>query len=198
MNSRSLISWCGALVLSACATMTPPYTEIPAGPVSVGGLQLAVDAGWNRPTAVTKGAVYWTRDGAGLDRIVVFPDIGDGQSLLPARSKSEPYPSFRATMLPNEIVALVESTLSKSFGEGETLVTSSGLRPQTFGGHKGFGFDLALSFSDGPDQRGLAGGFVADGKLELVVYLGAIPYYYDLHRERAARIIESTRLAAAP
>jgi hypothetical protein len=204
MNIRSMLGCCAVLLLTGCAT-TPPYTELPAGPVTVGSVRFDVDAGWNVAAPkiwlvsngvlrVQEGGPYWTRDGQQLDQIIVYPDIRDGEALEKKAPKQAAYPAFRANMLPNEIVALVESTLTKVFGEGDALVTSSGLRPQKFGDQKGFAFDLALSVSNGPDYKGLVGGFVADGKLQLAVYLGAVPYYFDLHRESAARIIASARL----
>jgi hypothetical protein len=197
MNLRRLIGCCGVLWLCACAT-APAYVEIPAGPVTIGSLQLEVDAGWNGPSRTPEGAVQWTRDGVLLDRVIVFSDIADGATLVQSASKQAAYPPFRGNMLPNEISALVEATLTKLYGEGDALVTSSGLRPQTFGTTKGFAFDVAVKLANGPDYRGLVGGFVANGKLELVVYLAAVPYYFDLHRERAANVIASARLGANP
>jgi hypothetical protein len=203
-----MILWCGLLLLTGCAT-APPYTELPAGPVTVGSLRFDVDSGWNAAGPkvlfvtngtfrVQEGGPYWTRDGQVLDEIIVYPDIRDGETLEKKAPKQAAYPVFRASMLPNEVVELVESTLTKNFGEGAVLVTSSGLRPQNFGAQKGFAFDLALSASNGPDYRGLAGGFVADGKLQLAVYLAAVPYYFELHKDSAARVIASARLATNP
>ena len=191
MKIRSMLGWCAVLLVTGCAT-TPPYTELPAGPATVGSLRFDVDAGWN----VASGGNYWTRDGLKLDVIIIYPDVLGGEALEKKAPKQAAYPVFQANMLPNEIVALVESTLTKVFGEGGALVTSKGLRPQDFGGQKGFAFDLAVSSSNGPDYRGLAGGFVADGKLQLAVYLGAVPYYFDLHHDSAARIIASAKLGA--
>ena len=193
MNVRSMLGRCAVLLLAGCAT-TAPVLEIPAGPVTVGSLQFEVDRGWN----ASEPKILWTQDGPRLDAVVVYSDVREGEALERKAPKQAAYPVFRANMLPNEVAGLVESTLTKMFGEGEALVTSSGLRPQNFGAQKGFAFDLAVSVSDGPDYRGLAGGFVADGKLQLVMYLGAVPYYFDLRRDSAARIIASARLASSP
>ena len=190
MNVRWMVVGCALASLAGCAGN--PMVELPAGPVTVGALQLDADAGWN----AGGNKLLWTQDGPRLDALLIYADIHDGEPLEKKAPKQAAYPPFRSNMLPNEIVAVVESTLTKVFGEGAAVVTSSGLKPQNFGSHKGFAFELAVAAAHGPDYRGIVGGFVANGTLQIVVYLGAVPYYFDLRRDSAARVIASARLAA--
>jgi len=195
-----LLSMLIVTMVAGCAA-TAPYSLLETGPVTVGTLQVDADAGWNAAAPALlryqrQGAATWTRDGLLLNRMILIPDIGAGETLFKEPNKTAVYPRFRSDMLPHEVAALVESSLTKIFGEGETLTSSTNLRPATYGGVDGFAFEVALSFSDGPDYRGDVGGFIADGRLNLVIYLGAVPYYYDQHRERAERIIASTRRVA--
>lgn len=181
------------LSLAGCATS--PYRLVPPGPVTAGTLSFTADDGWNAlsGTSLKKNAGVWTRDGELLNRLIVLPDIEPGKTLFERPDEKAAIPPFRSDMLPHEIADLVESWLSKGFGEGETLVESSGLRPAAYGDQKGFAFDLALSLSEGPDYRGLVGGFVADGRLNLVIFLGALPYYFDRDSDLAAHLIASAR-----
>jgi hypothetical protein len=185
------------LLLSGCATT--PYRLVQPGPISAGTLTVTADGGWNALSGTTlkKNAGVWTRDGELLNRLIVLPDIESGKTLFERTDPKAAIPPFRSDMLPHEIAELVESWLSKAFGEGETLVQSSGLRPATYGDQQGFAFDLELSLSDGPDYRGIAGGFVVDGRLNLVIFLGAEPHYFDRDKEGAARLIASARHVSA-
>jgi hypothetical protein len=159
---------------------------------------VTADAGWNAAsnTDLKKGGVIWTRDGTLLNRLVLVPDIEPGGTLFEDAPKEASFPPFRADMLPHEIEALVSTWISKAFGEGESLVETSGLRPAPHGDARGFAFDLTLSLSEGPDYRGLVGGYVADGKLSLLIFFGATPHSFDRDRDRVAQLIASAHRVA--
>jgi len=199
MRSRWLIAACLAgLLLAGCAA-TAPYRLIAPGPVIAGSLSVTADPGWNALGTIRlkKDAELWTRDGELLNRLIILPGIETGGTLFEKPDEKEAIPPFRADMLPHEIAELVESWLTKGFGEGESLVQSTGLRPATYGDRKGFAFDLTLALNDGPDYQGIGGGFVVDGRLNLVIFLAAVPYYFDRDREGAAALIASARHVAA-
>jgi hypothetical protein len=50
--------------------------------------------------------------------------------------------------------------------------------------------DVEAAVTDGPDYKGLAGAFVADSQLYLVLYLAAVPYYYEKNLGEAESIIK--------
>jgi hypothetical protein len=174
-----------------------PYTRVAAGPVAVGSMNVTADEGWNASayTDLKKGGVLWTRDGVLLNRLVLVPDIEAGGTLFEKPPKQAAFPPFRADMLPHEIEALLASWLTKAFGEGDSMVETSGLRPVRYGDARGFAFDLRLELSEGPAYRGLAGGYVTDGKLSLVVFIAATPHYFERDAERIAQLIASVRPA---
>jgi len=191
-----------AAIAAGCQTVEPPYRLVSAGSVTVGGLTVTAGDGWNE-NARTKanfngpGAV-WTRDGMRLDYLIVIPAVADGSGIFKEPNAKVVYPKFHATMLPNEIVTLIEASLTRHvFGEGRSVVASSNLRPAPYGADKGFAFDVSVTVSDGPDRQGVVGGFVADGKLNLVMFLAAVPYYWDKDRERAETVIASARRSSA-
>ena len=58
-------------------------------------------------------------------------------------------------------------------------------------------FDMQVTVSDGPDYKGVAGALVVDQKLNLIIFLGAEPYYYQKHLQDALLIIKGARVKAA-
>lgn len=196
MRRAIALVWAAAL-LGGCAA----YTRVPAGAVAVGDLQLTPVSAWNKaPPPVLpharKGSAVWTLDGLLLDRLVIIPAVPDGEPLFEDREGDAALPTFAATMLPNELVELTESSVVKLMGEGSAAVSTSNLRPHRYGAHAGILLDLDASVSDGPDYKGLAGAFVASRQLYFMLYLAATPYYYDLHLPEAEAIIKSAVVIA--
>ena len=182
------------LLLSGCAT---GYTLVSPGAVSVSGIELNADSGWNRvpnqQLSWARGATQvWTRNGLSLDRLVVIPDVGAGESIYRIASNTD-YPVFRAGMSNDDIVELVDKTIEVAQGGNHTVVTTQQVRTQRFGADDGVLFDLHAVVHDGPDYHGLAGAFVSDGKLNIVYFLGASPYYYESQADSAEAIIASAR-----
>jgi len=195
---RNAIAIAAALAVAGCASMS--YTLVAPGTVNVGDLQVAAAQSWNRaPTGTTasrKDAQVWTRDGMLLDRLIMIPAVPDGQPIFQTNDKQAALPPFRSDMLPNELEELTESSITKLFGEGEASVETSNLRPQRFGEDRGVMFNMDIKVTDSPDYRGLAGAFVADGKLYLMMYIAADPYYYEKHRADAEALIAGAKRVA--
>jgi hypothetical protein len=168
---------------------------------TVGELQVTASGAWNSaPRSLAPSSrdtsQTWTRDGLILDRLMIIPGVADGEALLYSREKTAALPVFRADMLPNEIEELVESTIVKLFGEGSAAVDTRNLRPQSFGEIGGFTFDLEVQVTESPDYGGIAGAFVEGGKLNLIMYFAARPYYFDKHRADVEALILSATLQA--
>ncbi len=197
--SRPLAAFLLLMVMSGCVPQA--FTLVTPGAVTVGSVTIQVEAGWNEvnPAYVAylrKGGATWTRDGLLLNRIIVVPSTAAGEPLFKEPKASAAYPKFRADMLPHEVAAFVESSLTKIAGEGEVLATSSNLRPARYGDAPGIVFDISLSFADAPEQRGVVGAFVIDDQLSFVAYLGAHPYYSERDRSRGEAIVASARRIA--
>ncbi len=183
-------------MLSACVT---GYTLVAPGTVDLAGLQVNTGASWNlAPRALNpearKNAQVWTQDGLLLDRLIIIPGVPDGETVFLSSRDDAALPAFRADMLPNEIEELTESSIVKLFGEGGVSVSTSNLRPHRYGDDRGILFNLEVAVSDGPDYKGLAGSFIADDTLYLMLYFGAEPHYYDKHLADAERVITGARL----
>ena len=187
------------LVLALLGGCVTGYTTVQPGVNSFGPMRVTADENWNNapsgfmPTS-RKMSRTWTQDGLLLDRITIIPRVADGESIFVSRDKSAALPVFRADMLPNEIEELVESSITKLYGEGQSSVSTSNLRPQGFGEHGGFMFDIDAAVTESPDYRGSVGAFIVDDELYMVIFLAADPYYYDKHAARADAIIKSATL----
>jgi hypothetical protein len=186
-------------LLSACTTVS--YTQVVPGVNALGDLQVTAGTGWNLASSYAtpgqrKQTQTWTKDGLLLDRLIIIPAVGDGESIFQTRDKSAALPPFRANMLPNELEELTESTIVKMFGEGAAAVSTENLRPWRFSDQRGVLFDINVAVTESPDYRGTVGAFVVDKKLYMIMYVAATPYYYDKHKTEAESVIQSAVIRA--
>jgi len=197
MIYRILMLFALAAVTSGCVATS--YTLVEPGAITLEGLQVSATSGWNQAPpmytpSMRKGAALWTHDGPLLDQLIIIPGVADGEPLIKSSSDSAALPLFKKDMLPNEIEELAESTFVKYFGEGNAVVTTKNLRPQRFGDKRGVMFDVDATVSDNPDYQGTAGAFIANEKLYMLFFLGAVPHYFDKHVDAAVSVIQSAML----
>jgi hypothetical protein len=182
-------------LLSGCVS----YSAVMPGTVSYNGLNVKTSQAWNlAPGAVSPASRsesrVWTQDGILLDRILFIPGVPGGETLFKPGSSDQALPAFRSDMLPNEIEELTESSIARLFPKGEVSVETHNLRPHRYADNQGFLFDMEILLTDGPDYGAIAGGFVADSKLYLIVFLGAKPYYFEKHRDEVLAIIRGASI----
>jgi hypothetical protein len=200
MSKRILLLATSLLMLGGC--LTTGYTLVPTGTQSIDNMSVNAGAGWNlaprnASASNREHAQTWTQDGLLLNRMSFVPAVPDGSALWNTKEDDAALPVFRKGMLPNEIEELVESSIVKSFGEGQSAVSTSNLRPHKFGEQRGFMFDLTAIVSESPTYKGIVGAFVAADELYIMWYIGADPYYFDKHLSEAEAIIRSARIVAA-
>jgi len=182
-------------MLSACVS----YSAVRPGTVSFNGLQVDTSQAWNlapgsASPASRSDSRVWTQDGILLDRIIFIPGVPNGQPIFKQESGDQVLPAFGSDMMPNEIEELTETSIARLFPKGQISVETSNLRPHRYADNQGFLFDMDILLTDGPDYGGIAGGFVADNKLYLMVFLGAKPYYFEKHRDEVLAIIRGARI----
>lgn len=194
MKTR-LVVYCAMAFLGGCIS----FAAVLPGESNFSGLTLKTTDTWNQaPREMTRlsrpDAKIWTRDGMLLDRFIIIPAVPGGEPIFRQTTSSQALPLFESSMLPNEIEELTESSIVKLFGEGGAVVETSMLRPHRFGENKGIMFNLDVSVSDGPNYRGVTGAMVVNEKLYLIVFLAAVPHYYEKHLDEAVQIIKSSRV----
>ncbi|MBI1731680.1 MAG: hypothetical protein HYR49_02790 [Gammaproteobacteria bacterium] len=163
-----------ALLAAGCSQ----YNVVGTGPQTIGSLVLVPAQQWNRaPTMNSPGNLpTWTADGITLNSISFFADVEDGEPLV-RTAKEGDFPVFRADMLPDEIVDVLERTVAKMFQA--TISPSGRLKPTSFAGETGFEYSFEMVTSDGLTRKALAVGAVRGGNLQLVLYQGTRMVYFD-------------------
>lgn len=140
----------------------------------------------------------WTVDGPLLEQLRLYAGIANGDSLLPTPGRSisrqewGQRPKYHKGMRAHDVMELVATTLAQS---GAVDVGAGRLRPAEFGGRSGFRFDLRFASDLGVTYRGLAAGMITqDGRLHLILYMGAQPHYFDAYEAIIQGILNSVVL----
>jgi hypothetical protein len=183
-----------ALALGACNhyALVPPQRTTVAGTISVDP-QIA----WNRytpPTDRPDRVVTWTADGLLLDSVRFVLGVGDGEPLfqLPSAQQGKiTLPLFKSNMEPQEVMELVESTLSRMTN---AATATRGLQPAKFGALDGFRFEMDITPRDEVARTALVAGAVRDKKLLLIIYQAATLHYYPKYLAQVERMIESVQI----
>ena len=196
MSLRTSVMLLAAVTFTGCV---PSYQLIQPGPNYVESLELQPAQAWNMAprsgSTDRKDSQIWTQDGLLLDRLLIVSGIPDGESIVRSRAKDAALPVFRSDMLPNEIEELVESTIVKLYGEGDTAVSTMNLRPHRFGEQRGVLFDIEAAVTESPNYRGLVGAFIANDELYIMMYIAVETHYFDKHLAEAETIIKGAKLA---
>lgn len=185
-----------ALSLAGCLgsyALVPPQTSVA---VADSPLRVTPGLAWNRapaPAGPGKSAELWTRDGALLNELTFYGGIADGKPLFREVDKRErPLPRFRSTMLPQEIVELVES--SYRVASGSPAFTVARLEPMIFAGRPGFRFDYEFVLQgDEVKRKGRATGAVIDGRLYLMTFEAPAIHYFGRDIAEYERIVASAK-----
>jgi hypothetical protein len=179
-------------LLAACAA----YQLVPSGKATVRNA-LAVEPGqsWSRVNfQVSPGPLeMWTLNGPAIDSITFYMPVADGEALQKQPgSSNEPFPSFRSSMSPSEIVELYEATLRRS--TGSALVEIRNLQPTRFAAGDGFRADTLHVGQDRVRRKGVLIGTVKDKQLYLVHFQAPELHYYDRDVAEVEHVIASARI----
>lgn len=181
------------LLVSGCAN----YTLIEPGEHQVKDMVVSPNLAWNKTSSMLspgKKAEMWTADGSLLNRVIFFSAIQDGDTLFKTLSKSNPQPQFKGDMLPNEVMELTESALTKQLGEGNVIVRTENLKPAMFAGEPGFRFEVIYKTSSGLSYSGNVSGTVKDNLLYMILYSATTLHYYDKYLAEVEHIFETAKL----
>lgn len=195
MNARQSLILILSGWLAGCAI---GYTLVAQGTVAVGDLNVRAGPGWNKVPAAEipwarRGTVAWTQEGMMLDRLVIITRVVDGDSIYLRRNNID-YPAFDKNMTGDQLQDLVKSTIELAQQTNRAEVETGSLRSHQFGTNAGFLFDLRAAVLDGPEYRGTVGAFVADDRLYLLYFIGAVPHYFEKHIASAEAVIRSAIL----
>ena len=166
------------------------YSLISTERHDMGGFSIEPQIEWS---SITEGDIeVWTVNGPGLEAIYMTDGIDDGDPLFKQKlgQPKKKLPLFHAAMNANEVMEFVVDTLITS-GAGEVHTTA--LRPQKFGAHPGFRFDLEYLGATGLEGRGMAFGAIVEDKLYLMLYLAAAEHYFTTYGGHVERMFDSLK-----
>lgn len=185
--SKKLLVLGTILVLSSCAA----YVLKPAGANKVANLSFNTNFNWNK-TPVTFGpkTEVWTVDGVLLNRMIFITGVESGKGIFNDVSKDTPMPKFNPKVLPHELKALIETSLTNTSG-GKYPVKTTNLKPMKLNGKQGVGFDLEFYNADGLLNRGKVVAAVDADKLNAVIFTAAAVYHYDKYTPEFDTVVKS-------
>lgn len=177
-------------LLVGCASVT----KVESGPRAIGErLTVTLHGAWNHLDAPGLGpAQVWTMEGMPVDQLLLYSGLKDGQAVHATGGGSQGKTfSFRATMQPDEIVAMFEGMLTR---DGSRFALTR-LAPMTFAGTRGFRFDYTLTRKiDNVQLSGIGWGAVDKGELYALIYTAPRMVFFERHRQGAEQIAMSARL----
>lgn len=157
-------------------------------------LKLQLDGAWNElKQPVVPNAVTWTIDGITVDQLSFYVGIKDGAVLAPPLSGAkEARPlTFKASMQPHEVMALVQTLLTR---DGSTY-TEGRLEPIEFLGGRGFRSEYGLiRKSDEVRMAGVVYGAVQGSELFLIHYTAPRLGFYPRHAAQIEKMARGARL----
>jgi hypothetical protein len=90
-----------------------------------------------------------------------------------------------------QIAAMVGQSMQQALWNGGATVSKKDARDHGIGGVAGFVFDLEVNMPSGPNHKGVAGGFVHEDRLYVIIYSAESPEYFDRHIDVVRRLIDS-------
>lgn len=184
-----------ALALGGCAAGIKAVKVGPGETLVAGRLMVNIDEAWNQisfphPAAPT---TLWTVEGITIDNLEFYPGLKDGDLLAqntPGAKTARPL-TFKASMRPDEIVALYEGLYSRD----GSVFTLDKLEPVEFADGKGFRFQFTVvRKSDDVKLSGMAWAAVRDNQLFAMTYTAPRLGFFPRYAARVEQIAKSVRI----
>jgi hypothetical protein len=182
------------MICAGCGAQAPRATD--AGVYDIGKMRVTLNAGWYEqrgpelPNSQAPSKT-WSRDGLDRDRLFVTGGVKDGEPIFKA-SHHPGLPVFRSDMSAIETANVVAKSLQGVLWNASASIAASNARERGFTGLPGFEFELSATVPGSAVHRGIAGGFIEEGRLYLTVYLAESPGYFERHQQAAQAVIDSS------
>jgi hypothetical protein len=183
------------MAVAACE----PYEIVEPGAQPIGdGMTVSKSKPWVhivQPFAPDGPDQVWTLDGIGLNALLIYGGVEDGDVLLEAIGGDEDQPpKFARGMDGLELQELIGATVSRVLAGGIAVEMLS-LTPAVFMGAPGFETEFAYPTVGGLEMRGYASGANIEGELYLVIFVAPRIHYFEKDvaevREIAASALRS-------
>lgn len=186
---RWLLAILLACLLTACAGGGP---LVRPGTQSAGG-GLVIDAGmeWTRMSGYREQ--LWTMDGPLLNSLHLIPSVREREFIFLGERQTRRRPDgafYRRGMRPDELRDLIVDGMRAA---GAVNVTTSNLRPATFGGREGLRFEMAMDNETGLKYRAMAAAFEHEKGLALALFYAPVEYYYPRDEAKVSAMLDTLR-----
>jgi len=184
------------LALGGCAGGAAGFRTVEAGMTVNVGNNVTVDPQivWANPFGPGISTTVWTIDGFGLNDLRFLMGIKPGNPLTRiAGVEPTEVGSYSATMLPNDVMDLLATTLGKA---GFQQIRTDRLRPAQFGAVQGFRFDLDYLRKSGLQMKAMVLGAQRGETLDLIMFSAPAEYYFDRYAPTVEQVFASVRTAA--
>ena len=186
-----------SLVLINCESVSGAGFRTVQGGMSVNvGNNVTVDPQivWANPFGAGISTTVWTIDGFGLNEVRFLMGIKPGNPLT--RVSGVPQSelgTYSATMLPNDVMDLLASTLGKAEFQ---QIRAERLRPAQFGAVQGFRFDLDYLRKSGLQMKAMVLAAQRGETLDLIMFSAPAEYYFDRYAPTVEQIFASVQASA--
>jgi len=192
---RKLLIMGVALALAGCAAVV----KVGPGETVVGNrIMVNIDSAWNQVNlpGSSSSATLWTMEGITIDNLELYPGLKDGDLLAqnsPNAKNARPL-AFKASMRPDEIVALYQGLYSRD----GSVFTLDKLEPADFAGGKGFRFQFTVVRKvDDVKLSGMAWAAVRDNQLFAMTYTAPRLGFFPRYQARVEQIAKTVRVKKA-
>ena len=184
------------LALTACAGVGAGFRTVEAGMSVTVGNNVTVDPQirWANPFGPGISTTVWTVDGFGLNDLRFLMGIKPGNPLVRiAGVEPADVGAYAATMLPNDVMDLLASTLGKA---GLQQIRTDGLRPAQFGAVQGFRFELDYLRKSGLQMKAMVLAAQRGETLDLIMFSAPAEYYFDRYAPTVEQVFSSVKTPA--
>lgn len=194
----SLLLALAFIALSACVN----YGLVSPGRTTVRSA-LSVEPGiaWNKRREVmliedeivpdNPAVEVWTQDGTGVDQLVFYAGVEDGQALMRGRI-GRAMPRFHKDMSGLEVAELFQAALVAGLEASEVELKE--LQPTDFAGAAGFRFRIGFLLDDEVEREATAIGTVSGGKLYMIAWVGTRLFHHDHYLPEFEKIAASAQI----
>lgn len=186
---RGALLACLLALLAGCSTGGPLVSP---GTTTAGG-RLTIDAGmeWTRMSGFRDQ--LWTIDGPQLNSLHLISNVREREFIFLGERQTRRRPDgafYHRGMRADELRDLIVDGMRAA---GAVNVSTSNLRPASFGGREGLRFEMAMDNEAGLEYRAMAAAFEHEKGLALALFYAPAEYYYPRDEAKVSAMLDTLR-----
>ena len=177
------------VLLAACASGGPLVT--PGATTAGGGLTIDAGMEWTRMSGFREQ--LWTIDGPQLNSLHLISSVREREFIFLGDRQTKRRPDgafYHRGMRADELRDLIVDGMRAA---GAVNVTTSDLRPTSFGGREGLRFEMAMDNEAGLKYRAMAAAFEHEKGLALALFYAPAEYYYPRDEAKVSAMLDTLR-----